>query len=74
MLPPKQALKLKDNVIRVPLGKTCKTWFGIDSFSIPMPSDFNFSEIKELRILPRNKCFYFEFVYEKQKKSKIKSR
>jgi putative transposase len=41
-------------------------WFGIDSFSIPMPSNLNFSEIKELRILPRNKCFYFEFVYEKQ--------
>ncbi|MGL5878720.1 MAG: RNA-guided endonuclease InsQ/TnpB family protein, partial [Xenococcaceae cyanobacterium] len=78
---PKQALKLKDeglspefdsgvykprNLIRIPLGKTCKTWFGIDSFSIPMPSNLNFSEIKELRILPRNKCFYFEFVYEKQ--------
>jgi putative transposase len=65
---PKQALKLKDNLIRVPLGKTCKTWFGIDSFSIPMPSNLNFAEIKELRILPRNKCFYFEFVYEKQTK------
>ncbi|AFZ35702.1 transposase, IS605 OrfB family [Stanieria cyanosphaera PCC 7437] len=63
---PKQALKLKDNKLRVPLGKTCKRWFGIDSFKISMPSNLNFSDIKELRILPRNKCFYFEFVYEKQ--------
>jgi putative transposase len=63
---PKQALKLKDGQIRVPLGKTCKAWFGIDNFSIPMPSNLDFANIKELRILPRNKCFYFEFVYEKQ--------
>ncbi len=63
---PKQALKLKDNKIRVPLGKTCKRWFGLDSFSIPMPSNLNFADIKELRILPRNKCFYFEFVYKKE--------
>ncbi len=63
---PKQALKLKGNQIRVPLGKTCKRWFGIDSFKIPMPSNLDFADIKELRILPRNKCFYFEFVYTKK--------
>ena len=65
---PKQALKLKDNQVRVPLGKTCKRWFGIDSFYIPMPSNLIFADIKELRILPRNKCFYFEFVYKKETK------
>ena len=63
---PKQALKLKDGLVRVPLGKTCKRWFGLDSFSIPMPSNLKFAKIKELRILPRNKCFYFEFVYKKE--------
>ena len=63
---PKQALKLKKEGIRVPLGKTCKRWFGLDSFYIPMPSNLNFADIKELRILPRNKCFYFEFVYKKE--------
>ncbi|WP_414623949.1 RNA-guided endonuclease InsQ/TnpB family protein [Calothrix sp. CCY 0018] len=62
---PKQALKLKDGQIRVPLGNTCKRWFGIDSFYIPMPANLKFIDIKELRILPRNKCFYFEFVYKK---------
>ncbi len=63
---PKQALKLKGNQIRVPLGKTCKRWFALESFQIPMPSNLDFQEIKELRILPRNNCFYFEFVYQKE--------
>ena len=54
----KQALKLKGNQIRVPLGKTCKRWFGLDSFSLLMPSNLDFAEIRELRILPKNKCFY----------------
>ena len=63
---PKQALKLKGNKIRVPLGKTCRRWFGLDSFKIFMPSNLDFADIKELRILPRNKCFYFEFVYDKK--------
>ena len=63
---PKQALKLKGNQIRVPLGKTCKRWFGLDSFLISMPSNLNFDQIRELRIRPRNRCFYLEFVYEKE--------
>ncbi len=65
---PKQALKLKDNKIRLPIGKTCKRWFGLDSFNISMPSNIDFKDIKELRILPRNKCFYLEFVYKKEVK------
>jgi len=61
---PKQALKWVDNQVRIPLGKTVKQWFGLDSFYLPMPSNLRFQEIKELRILPRNHCFYVEFVYE----------
>lgn len=61
---PKQALKWVDNQIRIPLGKTVKQWFGLDSFYWPMTSNLRFQEIKELRILPRNHCFYVEFVYE----------
>ena len=45
---------------------TCKPWFGIDSFFIPMPSNLNFASIKELRLLPKNRCFTQEFVYEKE--------
>lgn len=67
---PKQALRLKDGQgarrIKVPLGNTCKRWFGIDSFYVPMPANINFADIKELRIVPRNKCFYLEFVYKKE--------
>jgi len=29
-----------------------------------MPSNLKFADIKELRILPRNRCFYVEFVYK----------
>ncbi|BCU11363.1 RNA-guided endonuclease InsQ/TnpB family protein [Microcystis aeruginosa] len=61
---PKQALKWVDNQIRIPLGKTVKQWFGLDSFYLPTTSNLRFQEIKELRILPRNHCFYVEFVYE----------
>jgi IS605 OrfB family transposase len=61
---PKQALKLIDGGLRVPLGSQVKTWFGIDSFTIPMPSNLEFKNIRELRILPRNQCFYAEFIYK----------
>ncbi|NER04244.1 MAG: IS200/IS605 family element transposase accessory protein TnpB, partial [Okeania sp. SIO3C4] len=63
---PKQALKLKGNQIRVPLGNTCKRWFSLDCFFIPMPSNLEFDSFKELSLLPRNRCFYWEFVYEKE--------
>ena len=61
---PKQALKLIDNSLRIPLGKSFKCWFGLDSFTIAMPSNLKFEDIKELRILPKNRCFYIEFVYK----------
>jgi putative transposase len=61
---PKQALKLKDRQIRIPLGSQIKVWFKLDSFSLPMPSNLRFEDIKELRILPRNRCFYAEFIYK----------
>lgn len=61
---PKQALRLVGGNIRIPLGQQVKVWFGIDSFLIPMPSNLEFKDIRELRILPRNQCFYAEFVYK----------
>jgi IS605 OrfB family transposase len=61
---PKQALKLKDGQIRIPLGTQVKAWYGLESFTLPMPSNLQFEDIKELRILPRNCCFYAEFVYQ----------
>lgn len=59
-----RSLKLKDGLIRLPLGTKVKAWFGIDAFYLPMPSNLDFKAIRELRILPRNRQFYAEFVYE----------
>ncbi|MDZ8258480.1 transposase [Nostoc sp. ChiQUE01b] len=61
---PKADVKLKDKLLRFPLGSKVKSWFGLDAFYLPMPSNLNFADIKEFRILPRNKCFYIEYVYK----------
>ena len=68
---PKQALRLIDGNIRIPLGRQVKCWFGIDSFRLPLPSNIEFDDIRELRILPRNRCFYVELVYKKEIKTPI---
>ncbi len=59
-----RSIKLKDRKIRFPLGSLVKTWFGVDAFYLPMPSNLDFKAIREIRILPRNRQFYAEFVYK----------
>ncbi|NEQ74874.1 MAG: hypothetical protein F6K24_45655 [Okeania sp. SIO2D1] len=61
---PKQALRLKGNQVRVPLGKKVKAAFKIDSFWLNFPNNLEFKKIREIRILPRNGCFYVEWVYQ----------
>jgi putative transposase len=61
---PKKWLKLVNGQIRFPLGNQVKSWFGITDFFLPMPSNIDWSIIKEIRLLPRNRCFYAEFVYQ----------
>ncbi|MCT7997180.1 RNA-guided endonuclease InsQ/TnpB family protein [Laspinema olomoucense] len=61
---PKQAVKLKEAGLRFPLGKLVKTWFGVDSFYLQMPSNLDFSKIREYQILPRNGAFYLELIYK----------
>ena len=61
---PSQAVKLKDEGLRFPLGSKVKAWFGLDAFYLPMPSNLDFKAIREHRILPRNGCFYLELVYK----------
>ena len=39
----------------------------MDSYLIAMPSNLEFDKIREVRILPRNGCFYAEFVYQLDK-------
>ncbi|BAY45805.1 transposase [Scytonema sp. HK-05] len=59
-----RSVKLKDGMLRFPLGSLVKAWFGVDAFYLPMPSNLDFKTIREIRILPRNRCFYAEFVYK----------
>jgi len=59
-----RSVKLKDGMLRFPLGSKAKVWFGLDSFCLPMPSNLDFKAIREYRILPRNGCFYLELVYK----------
>ncbi|NES65875.1 MAG: IS200/IS605 family element transposase accessory protein TnpB [Okeania sp. SIO2D1] len=61
---PKRWLKLKDGQIRFPLGNQVKSWFAISEFFLPMPTNLNWADIKEIRLLPRNRYFYAEFVYQ----------
>ncbi|MGB3639075.1 MAG: transposase, partial [Rivularia sp. (in: cyanobacteria)] len=59
-----RSIKLKDGKLRFPLGSLVKSWFGVDAFYLPMPTNLDFKMIREVRILPRNRCFYAEFIYK----------
>ena len=58
---PKRWLKFTNQGIRVPLGKSCKTWFGLSETFIPFPSNLNWDAVKELSIVPR--AGYFDAVW-----------
>ncbi|MGB7711108.1 MAG: transposase [Microcoleus sp.] len=59
--------KLVGNQLRFSLGLTVKRWFGVSEFFLPMPSNLNFSKVKEFTILPKNGAFYLETSYEVEK-------
>jgi len=61
---PSQAVKLKPEGLRFPLGTKVKAWFGLDAFYLPMPSNLDHKAVREYRILPRNGEFYLELVYK----------
>ena len=60
---PKKWLKVQEGKVRVPLGNQVKAWFGVDAFWIRFPTNLEWKDIKELRILPRHGVFYLEWVY-----------
>jgi transposase len=45
---PKQAISLVENRVRLPLGKKVKASFGVDSFTVTMPSNLKFEDIREV--------------------------
>ena len=61
-----RSIRLKDGTLRFPLGSLVKTWFCVDAFYLQMPSNLEFKNIQEIRILPRNRQFYAEFIYKTQ--------
>ncbi|MEA5471668.1 transposase [Spirulina sp. 06S082] len=70
---PSRWVKLVDNHLKFTLGNQVKAWFGIDHFLLHKPSNLEFETIKEYRILPRNGCFYIEFVYKQPEVKPIKA-
>jgi len=59
-----QRPKLVNGQLKFSLGRTIKRWFGIDELFLPMPSNVEFSKVKEFTILPKNGAFYLELSYE----------
>ena len=55
--------------LRFSLGLTVKRWFGVSEFFLSMPSNFDYSEVKEFTILPKNGAFYLEMSYEVEKQN-----
>ncbi|SKB14780.1 transposase [Planktothrix sp. PCC 11201] len=58
---------LIDCQLRFALGTTVKRWFGVSEFFLPMPSNLDYSKVKEFTILPKNGAFYLEMSYEVEK-------
>lgn len=62
----KQSLKLVDGQVRIPLGKSCKVWFGLSEVFIPFPDNLEWSAVKELQIVPRGVGFDAVWVQKNQ--------
>lgn len=69
---PKRWLKLTNKGIRVPLGKTCKAWFGLSETFVPFPSNLDWSAVKELSIVPR--AGYFDAVWVTKSENTIRQK
>lgn len=55
---------LIDGKLRFSLGLTIRRWFGISEFFLPMPTNIDYSKVKEFTILPKNGAYYLEMSYE----------
>jgi putative transposase len=59
---------LTNGQLRFSLGLAVKRWFGISEFFLPMPSNIDYSKVKEFTVLPKNGAFYLEVSYEVNKR------
>ena len=66
---PAQHLNLNEAIetglIRLPLGVETGKATGVKEIYIPAPKNLHPERIREVRIFPRNQCFYVEWIYEK---------
>ena len=58
---PKAAIKLVDGMVRLPLGKLSKAWFGLQYVFIPFPSNLDWKRVREVQVIPR--AGYFDSVF-----------
>ena len=69
---PAQHLSLNETfetgLVRLPLGAEIGKLEGVKEIYIPAPKNIHPERIKEVRIFPRNKCFYVEWVYQRNVK------
>ena len=56
---------IETGLIRLPLGMEIRIATGVKEIYIPAPKNLDPESIKEVRIFPRNRCFYIEWVYER---------
>ena len=60
----KRWLKLTNEGVRIPLGRTCKVWFEIGEIFIPFPSNLDWKDIRELQIIPHAGYFDAVWIYK----------
>lgn len=58
-----QKPKVVNGQLQFSLGLTVRRWFGIDSFTLPVPTNLDITKVKEWTILPKNGAFYLEASY-----------
>ncbi|WP_127085078.1 RNA-guided endonuclease InsQ/TnpB family protein [Dulcicalothrix desertica] len=59
---------INEGQLRFSLGLTVKRWFGVSEFFLPMPTNMDYSKVKEFTILPKNGAYYLEMSYEVEEK------
>lgn len=59
---------IETGMIRLPLGATIKGLEGVSEIYIPAPANIHPELIREVRIFPRNRCFYIEWIYQREVK------
>ena len=69
----KRWLKIVDGKVRVPLGTSIKTWFGLKEVWLPFPSNLDWANVKELQIVPRAMGFDAVWIHQSEQPEQVKA-